>query len=90
MPYCKDLVLVFFYLNLGNINTTMFDLIFILKFKELQKSEMYISYLLFMHKLQFLLPHSYHTSNDLAIRPQGSSVVQEKYCSAFQLFSNYF
>lgn len=48
-----------------------------------------------MHKLQLLLPHSHRTSNDLAIRPRGvywgkGEQRQEKYCSAFQLFSNYF
>lgn len=55
----------------------MFDQIYVLKFKGLQwerkkkTHETYISYLLFMHRLLLLLPHSYHTSNDLAIRPQG-------------------
>lgn len=66
----------------------------------------YLPYLLFMQKLRLLLPHSYHTSNDLAIRPQGCTVErrgggggwgevargrrQEKYRSPFLLFSNYF
>ena len=83
----------------------MFDQVYVLKFKggncngmkkkKKNRHETYIPYLLFMHKLQLLLPHSYHTSNDLAIRPQGvywrgGEQRQEKYCSAFQLFSNYF
>lgn len=55
----------------------------------------YMPYLLFMHKLQLLLLHSYHTSNDLAIRPQGlysrgGGQRQEKYCLPFLLFCNYF
>lgn len=81
--------------------SNMFDQIYVLKFKgfaiggKMNRHGTYVPYLLFMHKLQLLLPHSYHTSNDLAIRPQGvywrgGGQRQQKYCSPFLLFSNYF